>query len=588
MSFHPNDIARRARAASIVLAGMFVLLLGAFFRTQVLQNSRYALAAEKNRLREVPLPAARGTIYDRNGQVIAENVPGYSVSILSPTEDSLRASLKRLSGLIPLTAEQITLAARRFKAAPKRPTVVLADAPFDQVSVLEEHRMQFPSLIVQSAPKRFYPDREAVGSFVGYVGEITQQELSQSKYDSYKIGQQVGKAGLEKEYEAQLRGREGVSFVEVDVHERVVQAGARPSLPPVAAEPLRTNIDLDLQKYVVSLFGDSIEGGAIALEPHTGAVLALHSAPTFDPNKFVGGISNDDYSALRDDPRKPLYNKVVQGIYPPGSTFKLATAAIAMEQGIVTLEDHMPVPCTGGFTFGNRYYKCHKKEGHGNLTLQGAIEQSCDVYFYQLGLKMQISRLIAGGVSLGFNHKTGIDLPGEVTPRFPYAIEYLNKLYPGGWSQGLVLSLAIGQGENAQTVANMARFYTALATDGRAAKPEVRQGTPERTKIFTLSDSQLVALRESMIGVMSRGTGRSAAIQGVVLAGKTGTAQITASDPRSHAWFTGFAPAEDPKIVVAVMLEFGGHGDRAARFASKIVEHYLKVTPKLVLNSEAQ
>src|SRR5689334_9116398 len=450
MSFHPNEVQRRGRTATIILAGAFTFLAAAFFRTQILENAEYVLQSEENRLREVPLPAPRGTIYDRNGKIIAENVVGYSVSLLAPTEDSLRSAMTRLSTTIPLTPYEMNKAVQRFKQAPNRPTVILADASFDVVSVLEEHRVDFPGLIIQAAPKRYYPDKEAVASFVGYTGEITESELNQRQYRSYKSGQEVGKAGLERQYEEQLRGKEGTHFVEVDARGRVVgEAGGRGDIAPESPDPLYTNIDLDLQRFAASLFGDTLQGGVMAVDPKTGEVLAIHSAPSFDPNRFIGGVSTSYYSQLRDDPRRPLYNKVIQGLYPPGSTFKLATAIMGLEAGIVGLDDHMPQPCTGGYFFGNRYFRCWEKKGHGDINLRQAIEKSCDVYFYQLGLRLGITRMLAGGVSLKMRDKSGIDLPNEKAPIWPYATEYFNKRYgPGGWSNGVVLSLSIGQGEN--------------------------------------------------------------------------------------------------------------------------------------------
>lgn len=589
MSFHPNDVARRARGAGAGLAVIFVVLLAAFFRTQVLRNTQYALQSEENRLREVPLPAGRGIIYDRTGQIIAENVPGYSVSLLSPTSDSLRASLSRLSGIVQLAPEQIEAAVRRYERAPNRPAVIFADAPFDVVSVLEEHRVNFPDLVIQSAPKRYYPDGAVVASFVGYVGEITESELLRKEFSVYKAGQQIGKGGLEREYESKLRGQEGMRFVEVDARGRVVRdAGARADLAPKAPEPLYTNIDLDLQRYAASLFGDSLQGAVIAMEPRTGGVLALYSAPSYDPNRFIGGIPQDYWRELNTDPRRPLYNKVIQGKYPPASTFKLATAAIALGRGIVSLEDHMPVSCTGGYQYGTRYFRCWEKKGHGNLSLARAIELSCDVYFYQLGLKLGLKNLLAGGISLGFDKRSGIDLPNEQRPTFPATAEYYDKRYgPRGWSNAVVLNLSIGQGENDQTVVNMAKFYSALATDGYAAKPEIVRGNPERTRVLDLNAPQMAGLRVAMVGVVSgRGTAGSAAIEGIVLAGKTGTAQNAQNRNLDHAWFVGFAPAAQPKIVVAVFLEFGEHGYLAARIASKIVSRHLKAATTELIQTE--
>ncbi|MCE2940185.1 MAG: penicillin-binding protein 2 [Gemmatimonadota bacterium] len=591
MSFHPNDVQRRGQVAAVFFVVVFAVLLGAFFRTQVLQYAQYELQSEENRLREVPLPAPRGTIYDRNGVVIAENLPGYSVSLLSPGTDSLRAALRRLAAAIPLSPEQQDLAIRRFRRAPNRPAVILSDATFEQVSVLEERRPEFPGLIIQASPKRHYPDGVAVSAFMGYVGEITEAELTQPAFKGYKAGQQVGKAGLERQYESRLHGREGMRFVEVDARGRVVrEAGARPELAAEPSEPLYTNVDIALQRELVRLFGDSLIGGAIAIDPASGEVLAMHSAPTFDPNRFVGGIPAEYWRQLNTDPRRPLFNKVIQGRYPPASTWKLATSALAMEHGLATLDTRMPVPCTGGFQYGNRYFRCWEKQGHGNVTLAQAIAVSCDVYFYQLGLKLGLSRLIAGGVQLKFREKTGIDLPDEQASRFPYAIDYYNKRYGArGWSNAVVLNLSIGQGENDQTVVNMARFYAALATGGQAPRPEIVRRNPERSVVMSLTAAQLDGLRRAMAGVVSAGgTAASARIADVTLAGKTGTAQ-NAQDPKNdHAWFVGFAPMEEPKIVVAVMLEFGGHGYRAARIASKVIESYLKRPTTVLPRQEAE
>lgn len=592
MSFHPNEMQRRARLAAALLTLAFVFLIGSFFRTQVLQHAQYVLQSEENRLREVPLPAPRGVVYDRHGQIIAENLPGYSVSLLAPGVDSLRAALRRLAGTIALSPEQIDQAVRRFRRAPNRPAVIFPDASFDVVSVLEEHRVEFPGLIIQSAPKRYYPNGPAIAAFIGYTGEVNESELGSASFRGYKAGQQVGKDGLEKQYESRLRGREGTRFVEVDARGRVVrEAGARQDLQPEAAPPLYTNIDLDLQKYVVELFGDSLIGGVVAMEPKTGEVLALHSAPSFDPNRFIGGIPAEYWRALNDDARRPLYNKAIKGTYAPGSTWKLATAVLALQSGQVTLDDQMPVACTGGYQYGNRRFKCWDKKGHGRLTLAQAIERSCDVYFYQLGLKIGLSRLVAGGVDIGSRERTGIDLPSETRSIFPTApaSEYYNRRFgPRGWSNAVSLNLAIGQGENAQTVVNMARFYTALATDGAGAQPEIVRGEAQHRQLFTLTADQMSGLRKALAGVVQRGTAAASQIQGVMLAGKTGTAQNAQDVTRDHAWFVGFAPADNAQIVVAVMLEFGGHGTRAARIASKIIEHYLKVQTTQVLNTEGE
>jgi penicillin-binding protein 2 len=588
VSYHPNDVSRRATAARVLLGLGFLALTSQFFRAQVLRNKEYLAQAEQNRFREVPLAAPRGIIYDRNGRIIAENLPGYAVSLLSPSADSLRSAMRRLSDIIPITDDQVEAAVRRWRKNPTRPAVILPDAPFDVVAVLEERRVDNPSLIIQSTPKRYYPDGPAVSAFVGYTGEVTERELADSANNDYKPGQQIGKGGLERSYEMQLRGKEGVRYVEVDARGRVVRdAGARAERAPESAPKLRTNIDMDLQLFVMSLLGDSLRAGVVAIDPSDGAVLALHSSPSYDPNRFVGGIPADYWRELNTDPRRPLYNKVIQGRYPPASTWKLATSAMAMEAGLVQLDDHMPVPCTGGYRYG-RYFRCWNHKGHGDINLRQAIEQSCDVYFYQVGLKLGLSRLVAGGLKLKMRERSGVDLPNETQPQFPPdAQNYFNGRYGSrGWVAGSVaLNLSIGQGENAQTLINMARFYTALATDGKASRPEIVTRNPERVQIMNLTPEQMNGLRLAMAGVVSsRGTANSARVEGITVAGKTGTAQNPPNP--DHAWFMGFAPAESPRIVVGVFVEYGEHGYVAARIATKVMAHYLKAATAPLVTTE--
>jgi penicillin-binding protein 2 len=496
MSNHPNAVLRRARVARGLLIGLFLLLGGAFFRAQVLENETYLLASESNRLREVPLPGARGIIYDRNGQIIAENLPGYSVSILSPTEDSLRSALRTLATVVDIDSAQQELAVRRFRRARTRPAVIFNDASFQIVSVLEERRAEFPGLIIQSSPKRYYPDGPAVAALVGYTGEISEADLAKERYESYKAGQQIGRAGLEAQYEELLRAREGQRFVEVDARNRVVRDnGVRPEVQPEAPPPLRTNIDIDLQRYAHEYYGDSLRGAVVALDPKTGGVLALYSAPSYDVNRFIGGIPVSYFRQLNEDKHTPMYNRAVAGTYAPASTWKLATAIIGMERGLVTMDTRMPQPCTGGYWMG-RVFKCWDKKGHGDITLAQAIAKSCDVYFYQLGLRIGLDSLLAGGVRLRFDRKSGVDLPFEVKSTWFANTKYFDEKYgPRGWNRSVLLSLSIGQADNAQTPINMAKFYTALATDGYAATPQIVASEPKREKILNLTPEQLQGIK---------------------------------------------------------------------------------------------
>ena len=594
MSFHRNDVVRRGRVATFMVCVSMVFLASAFFRTQVVKNEQLLTQSEDNRLRQIPLPAPRGLIYDRNGKLIADNAVGYSIAVLTQNEDSLRKNMTRLRETIPLTSKQFEKAIERYRRDPGRPVIILPDASFDVISMLEEHRVDYPNLIIQSAPKRIYPAGKAVGAFVGYIGEITEEELAKNAANGYKPGQQIGKQGLEKQYELILRGKEGAQFVEVDSRGRIVNhANARPDIPPVAAPPLKTNIDLDLQTFIEGLFGDTLSGGAVALDPKSGGVIAIYSSPAVDPNRWIGGIPTWYYDSLRNDPRRPLYNKALQGAYPPGSTWKLATAIMGLEDSVVDFPDHMPQSCGGSFYFGNRSWRCWDKNGHGSLNLTAAIAQSCDVYFYQLGMKLGLSRLVAGGVKLGFKSKSGIDLPEEKTSQFPDRVPdyFVQKYGPRGWTpQSVALNLSIGQGENSQTILNMARFYAAVAMDGVAPKPRVAVSKTESERLFELRPEQLKLLRSALIGVVEGGTAAASAIKGVQMAGKTGTAQsnrFVNGVELNHAWFMGFAPADDPKIVVAVMLEYVPyHGSVTAHMASAIISRYLKVQAQSAINTE--
>jgi penicillin-binding protein 2 len=588
MSFHPNDVSRRGRNASIIVSGVILVLLGAFFRTQVLNHSQWVMQSEDNRLRQVPIPAPRGMILDRVGEVIAENSVSYDVSMLVKGRAELLETLDALSELIPMSRKVREDAIKRLARDPARPVSIFPDASFDQIAVLEEHRPDFPALIISPTPKRVYPDGKALWAFVGYTSEVNEQELTTLADSGYRPGQQIGKSGLEKQYESVLRGREGSRFVEVDAKNRIMrEQGARPDLLAVAGKDLKTNLDLDLQRFVYNLFGDSLIGAMVAVDPTTGGILAMHSAPAVDPNRWIGGISTSYFDSLRTDTlRRPLVNKALLGSYPPGSTFKLATSVIALEDSAVTWTEHMPQSCSGSYYFGNRAWKCWAPAGHGSLDLAGAIAKSCDVYFYQLGMKLTLERLSAGGVDLGFATRTGIDLPSERRPDFPTSpvATYMDAKHgKGGWTRAVTLNLSIGQGENSQTVLNMARFYAALASDGSEPTLRVAQGSSPRKKVLNLPQDQIDKLREAMIGVLSAGgTAAASAIEGVAIAGKTGTAQsgrFVNNVELNHAWFAGIAPAgkgQTPKIVVVVMLEYGGHGTRAAHIASAIIGHYLK------------
>ncbi len=410
---------------------------------------------------------------------------------------------------------------------------------------------------------------------MGYVGEVTQADLDNSRYANARLGTVVGRSGLEQEYDDTLRGIPGVRYIEVDARGRLVrEQGAAPPLPPVAGRSLRTTIDLPLQLFIDSIWPPGISGAMIAMTPD-GQIRALYSTPSYDPNSFVGGISSSEWRSLNTDPTLPLLNRALQVRYPPGSPFKLATAAMALERGLVDLHTHMPVPCRGGMQYGNRYFKCWNRTGHGSLDLVGAIAQSCDVYFYQLGLRLQLHALLEDGVKMGFRDRTGIDLVNEVTPIYPGSTAYYDKTYgPRGWSNAVILNLSIGQGENTQTLINMLKFYGALA--GARQDRDPLPGAPRfrgHVRSGTHAMTQLEGLRTALIAVVERGTAARSRLADLQVAGKTGTAQNPHG--KDHGWFIGFAPAEKPEIVVGAIFEFGEHGTVVAPYVVRAISRYL-------------
>jgi penicillin-binding protein 2 len=591
-TFHPHVVARRVAIVRFVLFGTMAVLVIGFFRTQILEHSKYELQSETNRLRPIPVPAPRGVIVDRQGQILAENVPGYTVSLLPGEETSMRAALERLAPFVKLDSAGIRAVLVRYHRAPYLPALVLPDASFDLVSQLEERRLIIPGLLIQPEPKRFYPDSMVVAPLVGDIGEVTEAERAQRRFAGVRLGALVGKDGLEREYDDSLRGADGLRFVEVSALGHVVRdAGAAPTLTPVPGATIHTTIDLDLQRYVARTFPVGHRGAVIAMDPNTGALLALYSAPGFDPNAFVGGIDPDAWRRLNENEAHPLLDRAIQARYPPGSTWKLAIAAMALKRGLVTLNTRMPIPCRGGLQYGDRYFRCWMAEGHGDLTLGEAIAQSCDVYFYQLGLKLGLTSLLEDADALGFRTSTGLDLPGEIRSEFPSGAEYYDRIYGARrWTAAVTLNLAIGQGENAQTLINMVRFYQMLASDGRERPPYLVHPPAASDVTLGLSAVQLLGLRQAMINVVQRGTARGTAGRyAVTIAGKTGTAQNPHGPP--HGWFIGFAPAEKPTIVVGAIVEFAREGPYVAPLVARVIARYLgvdtaTVEPQFVLPTD--
>lgn len=563
---------RRATGARIALLTVLAVLVGAFFKMQVLHSTAYTLRSEENRLRAIPIPAPRGAIYDRDGRVIAESVPGYSISLLPGPVDSVTAALRRIAPYLDLGPDRQESLLARFKEFPYQPLVLVDDATFEQVSTIEERRPEFRRAVVEMQPRRYYPYGPLFAHAVGYVGEISEAELASDSFAGYDAGRIVGKSGVEKEYEKVLGGTPGVRYVEVDARGSVVsEFGPRPTVPPEPGQDLTLGLDARLQQEADSLFPQDKRGAVVALDPRTGEVLLFYSRPSYDPNDFVGGISSELWRRLRDDPARPLLNRVTGAAYPPGSTWKPVLATIAMRDDVANIHSHMPSPCRGALRYGNRLFRCWKPEGHGDLDMSGAIQQSCDVFFYQLGLEVGLDPMLEGATKLGFGRRTGIDLPYEETGMIPPSRSWYNQRYGKyGWTESVVLNLAIGQGENDETPLRQAYFYAALATGSSPIVPHLlRDESFQRNHAawsLGLSESERQDLVHALERVVNEpgGTAYAHRLERWTIAGKTGTAQNPHGDP--HSWFVAFAPAEHPEIVLAALVE-NGHPDNSTSLA---------------------
>ena len=588
MSLHlPHERQRRALGAYVVLGLVMMTLTVSFFRIQVLSSSTWMLRANANRIRQLPIPTPRGVIYDRQGRILADNVPGYAITLLPAPIDSARAILARMSQYMDLPEERVSRVLQTMSRF-GREVIVDADADFEVVAALEERRAEFPGVYVEMRPRRRYLLGEAAAHVLGYVGEITADELESEGFGDERYDQVLfdGKGGIEKQYETVLQGRQGLKYLEFDARGRIVGdfVGFQAD-PGEPGQDLHLNIDLELQEWIHNIFPDSMAGAVVALDPSDGGVLAMYSAPMFDPNAFVGGIDQQLWDELSTDPANPLFDRAVLGRYPPGSTWKLAAAAIALDLGVVTPDETMEVACTGSFHFGGRDFRCWDPAGHGVQNLAQAIGNSCDVYFYQLGLRINLDNMLRRANDIGFSQRCGVDLPQEGQGLFPNERAWWERNYGYSPREGEVLNLAIGQGPNSQTPLKMAQFYVALARNGTAPAPTIAQGAElAEGWSLNLAPEHLEALREGLRSVTAPGGTAhfGTALEHWEVIGKTGTVEHELSQAglrEPHAWFVGMAgpPGAPPEIVVAVIVEYGDSGSGvAAPLMAKTADFYLR------------
>ncbi len=579
-----------------VISAVFAVLVVGFWYVQVLQHAKFLEMAENNHQRTLPLRAPRGMLFDRTGHVMVENRDALNISLVRENKKTLENSIVLLAEITGVKEADIREILDHNRKVPSyRPVVIIQDASLAQISAVMARRHELPDVVIEQVPTRRYPSDDLAAHLFGYVGEITDQQLARPEFASLTPGAIVGQAGIEQVYNSWLMGRDGAKMVVVNSLGRELAVSNESE--PNEGKRIELTIDQDIQHAAQEGFEAlGFNGAAVALVPDTGEVLALVSRPAFDPNAFASGIDHGTWSSLTTDELRPLQDRAIQGRYSPGSTFKMAVALAALEEGVLTPD--FRVHCPGAATFYGHTFKCWKKGGHGSVDMRHAIEQSCDVYFYTVGNMLGVDRIHKWATLLGLGVKSGIDLPSEVQGLVPSTQWKKEKMHEK-WYAGETISVAIGQGQVSVTPISMAVYMSTLANGGTRVTPHLVKATddgdgkgwqpvppPPPQSTVDMDQSKLQVIRDGMFLVVNgAGTARGAQIKGYDVAGKTGTAQVislqgrqragkTTKDLRDNGWFVFLAPASKPEIAGVVFAEHGEHGSNAALIARHMIETY--------------
>lgn len=555
------------------ILGSLLLLLGGLYFCQIYQGDKYVRLAYSNRLRLIRVAAPRGEIFDRNGVPLAVNettfcIMGYPLDLNAP-EKLERFSAVLSSHGIPMSVKDLERIIKKQRLTPYRVMRLVPNLTMPQMAELVADR-DFPrDLFPLPEWKRTYPAGAMAANVLGYVGEISEEELKASaEEDGYVGGDLVGKAGVERSHEGQLRGAAGEEALEVDARGRRVRT--LDSRPAAKGEDLRLTLDMRVQRFAVDLVRE-YKGAVVVMDVRTGEVLALASSPSYDNNPLAWGVSAQEWNAIVNDPDRPILDRSVAGVYPPASTFKAFMSIAALEENAVTVSTTFY--CAGALRVGSRAFKCWRHSGHGSLNVLSALQHSCDVYFYQVGLKMGIERLSKWARKFRLGEASGVDLPGEQPGLFA-GPEWKRRRFKTGWVPGDTVNASIGQGFVLMTPLQIARVYAAIANGGKLVKPHLCAQNYSKPEDLGLTPEKLELVQKGLEYVVSRGTGSRAGRFGVTVAGKTGTAQNAHGD--DHALFAGYAPAEDPRYVAVAVVEAGKHGSSvAAPIVGQVLAHTL-------------
>lgn len=578
-----DDLLQRLPRLQVAFTLVLLIIATAYWRVQVVRGEYFHGLAENNRLRVVPIKAPRGLIYDRQGRLLVENVPSYNLLLDRSRSDDIPAAIAFAADLLDRDREELEAALEREAGRSMFEPILVADkltlAEVSQISVAE---LDYPEFLVDVEHLRLYRHGPLTAHVLGYLGEASEADL-QREPEHYRAGDLVGRKGVERVFDLHLRGSDGERRLVVDSRGRARDEHSR--RVPEPGRPLQLTLDLDLQQEAARYL-DGRAGSAVALDPRTGEVLMLVSAPSYNPNLLTRRINNEQWRALVEAPNHPLQNRTIQNTHAPGSTFKMVLGVAGLNERIVTPSDR--VYCSGSITIYNRRTRCHLQRGHGWVDLRTALKRSCDIYFYLLGQKLGINRIAHYGRLFGFGAETGFDIPGEKAGLIPDTAWSL-RTRKSPWYPGETISVAIGQGPILVTPMQLATSIAAFANGGRLVQPHVAAGRPTRlSEPIDVDPRALEIVREAMWAVVNEehGTGYSIRLPQVEIAGKTGTVQVIEQktwirnedlpeDKRDHAWFVAFAPMENPELVVVALVEHGGHGsDMAAPLVQRVYETY--------------
>ena len=600
------SVRKKIKVYAVLVIISFLVILIRVWYLQILKGEDFMGQSEQNRSRKISLPDYRGDIKDRRGKTLVNIRPSFSLYVTPEDAGDFSKSLGFLSELMEINKGKLW---NDIRQSPSFKNVLIKrDINRKEIAYIEENKMLLPGIHIKVEPLRSYVYKDFASHILGYVGEVSKGELMASKFGRYEQGDMIGKNGLEKIYESNLKGKKGFKEIEVDVSGRELKTLRK--LSPKAGNSLVLTLDSRVQNKLEKLMDEvsgknPVEGSVVVMKVQSGEIIAMVSKPSFDPNFFATGVSRKKWNNLVRDEKNPLQNRAVNGQYPPASTYKLVTAYAALSEKVV--EPESTIFCPGYFRLGKRNYRCWKKRGHGNMNLHDALVQSCDVYFYTLGHRLGIDNLAKYANRLGLGELTGIELQGEKPGLVP-SRQWKKRFKNEPWFPGETISASIGQGYNLVTPLQSARMISTIASGGILIRPYlvkkiedsdgklIQEFFPVVNRNIGIDPEVLKHLKEGLRGVVheAHGTGHRARLKNVTVSGKTGTAQVVgmkASDEidpeeeipysfRDHAWFVAFAPYEKPEVAVSVIIEHGGHGGTtAAPIARKILETYFTHYP---------